>query len=441
MEHSNIVQILNVGKSPPAEGQPELYFIIMQYVKGESLAGLLKRRVKLPIPEAVRIIQATAQALAVAHKSGIIHRDIKPENIMITDNSEVKLMDFGLARVLDVKSDISHTGDVIGTPHYLPPEQAQGSGVDHRADIYSLGVTFYYAVTGRRPFEGETPLSVILQHINAKPPNLREFDPAMPDTVCRVINRMIEKKPEDRYQRIEDLIADLESILMPDRTPSAAGLGGPALPAKKPFLSQRFKIVGGAALGAIIIFIFLIAIGPKPKRTAKPPANPVEEARRQKLHQLKQELDKRCNEFYQYLIDGRFKEAAFYVDPAKLTEETRKTRKPTEMDTEAKRNVLAGLLQMTVGILKLKGVTIVGFNVNKISINELPKTELPLELNPKGVTYYADVEITFLLKVNTPFPKSESVDTKPQETIQHNRWLLRKDVWYYYPEKDKSEKE
>ncbi|MEK7448924.1 MAG: protein kinase, partial [Planctomycetota bacterium] len=217
LEHSNIVQTLNVGK------QDDLYFIIMQYVQGENLDMMIKRKNKLTASEATKIIRESAVALGVAHQKGIIHRDVKPENIMITLQGEIKLMDFGLARVMDEVSNLSRAGDIMGTPHYLAPEQAQGHPVDHRSDIYSLGVTYYYALTGERPFEGTTPMTVILKHLNAPMPDPRTFSTDLPNSVYRIVKKMMEKQPAHRYQNTGELIKELDLI-----QPALAQSGGTA---------------------------------------------------------------------------------------------------------------------------------------------------------------------------------------------------------------------
>jgi len=211
LEHSNIIQIYNIAK------HEDFYFIVMQYADGESLARAIKREGKIKVLEALDIIRDVASALAVAHRKNIVHRDIKPENIMINSNGEIKLMDFGLARVLDVASNLSRTGDILGTPYYLSPEQAQGQKVDGRADIYSLGVTLYYMLSGKKPFEGDTTLAIILKHINEKPPLITQTNPEIPECVSNVINKMLEKNPDrtmfrPETERVQAAIRSLDTI-------------------------------------------------------------------------------------------------------------------------------------------------------------------------------------------------------------------------------------
>jgi hypothetical protein len=203
VEHPNIVQVYRVGQ----EGN--LHFIVMQYVKGEDLSGKIKEEGRLDDKTASNMMFSAAQGLAVAHDHGIVHRDIKPDNIMLTEKGEVKIADFGLARELQSDSDISQTGQVLGTPYYMSPEQCDGRPVDGRADIYSLGATFYYLVTGVKPFTGETPYQVIMKHISEPLVPPQEFAPDLADEVNEIILKMMEKDPADRYPSADALVEDL----------------------------------------------------------------------------------------------------------------------------------------------------------------------------------------------------------------------------------------
>ncbi|MHC4780987.1 MAG: serine/threonine-protein kinase, partial [Planctomycetota bacterium] len=174
VEHPNIVQVYSVGE----EGNR--HYIVMQYVKGESLSDLIRREGRIEYRKATRMIFDVARGLAHAHEHEIIHRDIKPDNIMITEKGEVKLADFGLARELKTDNDISQTGQILGTPYYMSPEACQAEPVDGRGDIYSLGATFYFMVTGAKPFSGNTPYEVILKHMKDPLTDPREHVPELP---------------------------------------------------------------------------------------------------------------------------------------------------------------------------------------------------------------------------------------------------------------------
>lgn len=281
LEHSNIVQILNIAK------QGGLYFIVMQYVKGESLDKKVNREGRLSADEATLIIKETAQALAAAHEKDIIHRDVKPENIMLAASGEVKLMDFGLARIRDMVSELTLPGDVLGTPYYLAPEQARGEAVDGRADIYSLGVTYYYALTGKRPFEGETPVTVIMKHINEPPPDPRQLAPNIPPKVFQVLMKMMHKDVKARYQNMTELMEDLKGleVTASNDSPQTVIYGSkaenvPAGEAGKKIASRprwNLIIIGGVtALIIIWMGLFLLKKGDN-LREEKPDALPSSE--------------------------------------------------------------------------------------------------------------------------------------------------------------------
>ncbi|MBI5368495.1 MAG: protein kinase [Planctomycetes bacterium] len=206
VEHGNIVQVFNVGK----EG--DKYFIVMQFVDGQSLADILRQRRRLGVLEATRYIKESARALDAAHKKGIIHRDIKPDNIMLTKDGVVKVTDFGLARPAEGESQVSLAGQVLGTPYYMAPEQCEGRKVDGRADLYSLGVTYYHLVTGTWPFTGDNTMAILMKHIREPIPDPRKLLAELPEPVCNVITKLLQKRPEQRYQVADDLVRDLEQI-------------------------------------------------------------------------------------------------------------------------------------------------------------------------------------------------------------------------------------
>ena len=169
LNHPNIVQVLDYGDY---EGRP---YLVMEYVPG----GNLKRRLKGPIPwaEACQLVIPLAKALQYAHERKIIHRDIKPSNILINERGEPMLSDFGVAKMLEMEETLDLTGTSVGvgTPYYMAPEQGKGTNIDHRVDIYSLGVVLYELITGRKPYQADTPMAVMLQHIQAPLPNPGEY--------------------------------------------------------------------------------------------------------------------------------------------------------------------------------------------------------------------------------------------------------------------------
>ncbi|HEX5105146.1 MAG TPA: protein kinase [Pirellulaceae bacterium] len=210
--HANIVQIHEVGC---IDG---IHFIAQEYVPGQNLRQLLARLTKgVDARQAANIIRQVAAALHKAAEQNIIHRDIKPENIMISTSGEVKVADFGLARIAQGGEalNLTQVGMTMGTPLYMSPEQVEGKPVDPRSDIYSLGVTCYHMLAGRPPFDGDTALAVALQHLRNEPKRLEAIRPDLPEGLCRVVHKMLAKKSEERYQRAVDLLRDLKGLQIP----------------------------------------------------------------------------------------------------------------------------------------------------------------------------------------------------------------------------------
>ena len=221
LNHPRIVRVYDSGQDSGT------YFIVMEYIEGQTLSKVLKQEGALTMPTALRIGEDVAEALADAHKQNVIHRDVKPGNIMFTPSSGLKVTDFGIARAVTGSiSDLTQTGTVMGTATYFSPEQAKGDPADYRTDIYSLGVVLFEMLAGKPPFYGDSPIAVAYQHVNEPSPTLHDVtDGVIPLELSNVVARLLAKRPEDRYQDAELLRQDLTSI----RTgrPSRAG----ALPA------------------------------------------------------------------------------------------------------------------------------------------------------------------------------------------------------------------
>ncbi|MBI2921163.1 MAG: protein kinase [Planctomycetes bacterium] len=203
LEHPNIIQVYNVGQ------KFGFTFILMQYIEGHTLAEILEHKGRISSGQSIKIVREVARALGFAHHAGIVHRDVKPDNIFITKDGEVKVGDFGLAIEM---GSFRKTDTISGTPFYMPPETWKGDAPDGRSDIYSLGVTFYTMVTGRKPYEGEGPIMLMEQHLHDKPKPPTSHNPDLPKGVSAVIMKMIAKHPKDRYQTADALLADLERV-------------------------------------------------------------------------------------------------------------------------------------------------------------------------------------------------------------------------------------
>ena len=210
LSHNNIVQVFAVGE------QDGLHYIAQEFVQGVNLREFLNRKGPPEASVAVHIIRQAALALVAAADAGIVHRDIKPENILLTRQGVVKVTDFGLAQ-LDRESEqtnltLTQAGTTMGTPLYMSPEQVNGSRVDHRSDIYSLGITAYHLLAGRPPFQGETAISVAVQHVNKAPESLAIQRSDLPRRLCDLVHRMIAKDPDQRVPNASILLEELEML-------------------------------------------------------------------------------------------------------------------------------------------------------------------------------------------------------------------------------------
>jgi serine/threonine protein kinase/Tfp pilus assembly protein PilF len=205
ISHRNVSRMYDLGDE---EGT---YYITMEYVQGEDLRSFIHRSKQLSTGTAISIARQVCDGLDEAHRLGVVHRDLKPSNIMIDQDGNAKIMDFGIARSLSGKG-ITGAGVMIGTPEYMSPEQVEGKDIDQRSDIYSLGVILYEMVTGRRPFEGETPLSVAHKQKYEAPLDPRKLNAQVPDDLSRVILRCLEKDKEERYHTSSEIVSDLDKI-------------------------------------------------------------------------------------------------------------------------------------------------------------------------------------------------------------------------------------
>jgi len=248
LQHPNIVQVFDYGQSKDS------YFIVMEFVDGMDLRRYLKKRSILENDRAVEIAHDVALGLGAAHRRGIVHRDVKPQNIMLNDDGLVKLTDFGIASMYkDAESErLTTTGMTLGTVQYYAPEQAQGEIVKPAADIYALGIVMYEMLTGRTPFEGETPVAVAMKHIQEAPEPPSRYNPRITPALERIILRCMEKDPRDRFRDGDTLAQALENYMRTAVRRTGVG-GGAGLPAgglnSGPGPSVRLS--GGARPGAI----------------------------------------------------------------------------------------------------------------------------------------------------------------------------------------------
>jgi serine/threonine-protein kinase len=265
IRHKNVCQMFDLAKD---EGS---YYITMEYVHGEDLKRLIRKMGQLSAGQAILIARQVAEGLAEAHHLGVVHRDLKPQNIMIDEEGNARIMDFGIARSIKAKG-ITDAGVMIGTPEYMSPEQAEAGEVDKRSDIYSLGVILYEMVTGRVPFEGDTPLSIAMKHKGEKPKDPRELNAQVLPELSRVILKCMEKDKAKRYQTAEELLSDMFKIekgmpttqrIVPERIP---------LTSREITVKFKLKKLFAPVLGIIVLaIVVLVVLRFLPKKSIAPP--------------------------------------------------------------------------------------------------------------------------------------------------------------------------
>jgi eukaryotic-like serine/threonine-protein kinase len=250
LNHPNIVQGIDVGK----DAATGLWYFAMELVDGPSLQQVLKEQKVMPEARALAITRDIARALDCAAGMGIVHRDIKPDNILLTARGEAKLADLGLAKQLSDDASVTQSGQSVGTPNYMSPEQARGAAaeIDIRTDIYALGGTLFHLVTGQTPFSGETSVVIMTKHLTEPPPKARVVNPAVSEACSRLITRMMQKKREQRVQSPKELIEQIDKILEGGEAEAAEIKTGPRRAVRKEtglFREAQVGELGFAAAG------------------------------------------------------------------------------------------------------------------------------------------------------------------------------------------------
>lgn len=255
LNHPTIVAVYDSGEEPAP-------YIVMELVSGHTLRELIHQGEKLPLARALEIAEGILAGLEYSHQQQIVHRDIKPANVMITNNGDVKVMDFGIARAMDdLGATLTSTWNVVGTAQYLSPEQAVGEPADSRSDIYSTGCLLFELLTGRPPFTGETPVSIAYQHASSTAPLARSIDKTLPESIEIILAVALAKKPEDRYQSAQAMLDDIAKV--------RAGQEISTQLPKKPFVSRRAAIAwGGSFFAAIAIALTGLAMSGNPNNSA-----------------------------------------------------------------------------------------------------------------------------------------------------------------------------
>ncbi len=250
LNHPNVVQVHEVGE---ADG---IYYYSMEYLAGGSVQDQIRGGRKLTAEKAVKIVLGAAKALEYAEKQGVIHCDIKPDNLMLTEDGEVRLADLGIARTVASRgAKVKQEGGVLGSPHYMAPEQARGEAIDRRVDIYSLGATFYRLLAGRTPFTGKNAREIMEKQVYEEPPGLRSLDPNIPLEAARIAGKMMKKRPDKRYQSAREAVIDLTKLLE-SLAPKPSGSG--ELAAVGSVSARRRRARKSAGVGAVLLILVAI---------------------------------------------------------------------------------------------------------------------------------------------------------------------------------------
>ncbi len=240
--HPNIVPIFDIGHG---DG---LHYLIMQYISGEDMASYLRRHIKLTPADAANIVAQTAEGLAWSESKRVVHRDLKPANMLLDTTGRIMILDFGISKITDIADGLTRPGESLGTPYYMSPEQIRGEGCDVRSDLYSLGVVFFELLTGQRPFDNESVTAIQIAHLSTPAPSLLQYDPGLPEVCDKLIQKLLQKQREDRYQSPQLLLDELHAL----GATSGAGLlrpeVNPAIEAEllQPVTVTQTKIATGA---------------------------------------------------------------------------------------------------------------------------------------------------------------------------------------------------
>ncbi len=259
MTHHNIVNLLDVGMDG------ENRYLIMEYVKGKTLKEVIQEKGRLSAPVAAQITIRILSALQHAHQNGIIHRDIKPQNILVHADGHIKVADFGIARMAN-SSTLTKGDSVMGSVHYFSPEQAQGKGTDVTSDLYSVGVTLYEMLTGHVPFDGDSPVAIAMQHLHAIPEPIRRFAPEVPEAICHVCMKAMEKNPQYRYHSAREMASELRMALegrVADMQPRLETVHSPSVtpaPAKPAPARQHTGSSRTGASGSNVVWWVMTAV-------------------------------------------------------------------------------------------------------------------------------------------------------------------------------------
>ncbi len=254
LQHPHILPIFDFGHADGDAVNGGYTYIVMPLIESGTLTGTLKGK-PLPLPQIRRLVSQIGEALDYAHAHGLVHRDVKPSNVLMDGRGNCLLSDFGLAKMVEGGAKFTDTGGILGTPAYMSPEQGQGLPLDRRSDVYSLGVMLYEMATGKPPFDAETPIAIVLKHIQEPLPPPRRLNPDLPQAVEHVILKALAKDPADRFQTAREMVAALQSVIpatLPGKPSTQPPLPMKQTPAK---LNNALFALGGALAFCLLAII------------------------------------------------------------------------------------------------------------------------------------------------------------------------------------------
>ncbi|NMC28264.1 MAG: Stk1 family PASTA domain-containing Ser/Thr kinase, partial [Syntrophomonadaceae bacterium] len=243
--HPNIVNIYDVGQ------ENDVHYIVMEFVDGKTLKEIIREQAPLSVAQAVNIAVGVCDGVHHAHEKGIIHRDIKPHNILITEQGMVKVADFGIARAIST-STITYGKNIVGSVHYFSPEQARGEGINRTTDIYSIGCVLFEMLTGKVPFNADSPITVALRHIHDEPPSPRSINPDIPEELEAIIFKAMAKDPGKRFQSAQEMRNTLLAVGKESQAAPAALKTSGNLPGKK----KRISRLGWGLIAVALVGLF-----------------------------------------------------------------------------------------------------------------------------------------------------------------------------------------
>ncbi|MGZ4372310.1 MAG: protein kinase domain-containing protein [Gaiellaceae bacterium] len=274
LQHPNIVTVIDRGEEDGRQ------YIVFEFIDGENLKELVVRKGRLDLRDALEIANEIAHGLAFAHDHGLVHRDVKPQNVLLNGDGRAKVTDFGIARSLDVDHGVTQTGTILGTSNYIAPEQASGQPVDAHTDVYSLGIVLYEMLTGELPFPGESFVAIAMKHIQEPSPNVLDVRGDIPLRVAEMIDRALEKDPEQRFPTMDAFAAEIEASLAElDR--GEDGAVTMVVPAAQRLQRQRQRksvsplplligLLGALAIAAVIVGLLMFRGGGQKVPVGKP---------------------------------------------------------------------------------------------------------------------------------------------------------------------------